>query len=101
MTHMPDIAVAAVDLFGRGGDRNVAFFGVGDRVVPRLNIPFTPWSDDFELRGKSFIGQLEANLIISFSRATVRNGVRAFSECNLDLPLRQKGPCDGGAEQVF
>ena len=90
VAHVPDIAVAAVDLFGRRGDRNVALFRVSNGVVPGLDIPFTPWSNDLQLRSEGFVRQFEPDLIVAFAGAAVRDGIRAFCERDFDLALCQQ-----------
>src|SRR5437899_2938823 len=44
---MPDIAIAAVNLVRCSGNRNIAFFSVGNRFVPGPDIPLAPWRDNF------------------------------------------------------
>src|SRR5215470_17247187 len=101
MAHVPDIAVAAVDLVCGRRDRNVAFVGIGDRIMPRLDLPFPPRSDDLELRSKGFVGELESDLVVAFARAAVSNSVGAFSKRNFNLTFRQKRSTNRCAEQVL
>src|SRR5262249_5842391 len=101
VTHVPDIAVAAINLFCGRGDWNVPFLGVCDRVMSRLNVPFTPWSNDLELGSECFVGQLEADLIVAFSSATMRDCVGTFRQRYLNLPLRQQWACNRRTKQVL
>src|SRR5262245_40261266 len=100
MTHVPNVAVAAVDLVGRCGNRDVTFFGVRDRITPGLDIPFSPGRDDLQLRRECFVCELETYLIVAFTRASMRHGVRFLLYCNFDLPFCEKRPGDRCPQQI-
>ena len=89
MTHVPDVAVSAVNFVGGRRDWNIAFFGVSNGIVPRPDIPLAPGRDDFKLRRESFVSELEANLIIAFAGAAMRHGVSAFFERDFNLTFRK------------
>src|ERR1041385_551471 len=101
VTHVPDVAVTAINLLCRCRNRNVMFFGVSNGVVSGLNIPLTPRSNDFKLGGKCPVCEFKSDLIVTLTGATMGYRVRAFFEGDFDLTLRQKGSGDCGTEQVF
>src|SRR5436190_10096471 len=101
MTHVPDIAVAAIDLVCGCRNWNIAFFGVCNRVMPRLDVPFAPGGNDLELWSERFIGELEPHLIVAFAGATVRHGVCALRESYFHLPFGEQRPADRRTEQVL
>src|SRR5262245_36257781 len=101
MAHVPDIAVAAVDLVGGRRDWDVAFFRIGDRIMSRLDLPFAPRGDDLELWSKSFVGQFESDLVVAFARAPVGNSIGAFRQRYFNLTFRQKRSANRSAEQVL
>ena len=68
---VPQIAIATVDLLAAGFDWDRVLFGVVETVLPRFQIPFTPWRDDPEFWGQSLIGQFKPDLVVAFSRAPV------------------------------
>jgi hypothetical protein len=98
--HMPDVAVTAVDRFERGGDRNVMFGGVVERVLAATDIPLAPGGDHFQVRRECHVGQFEAHLIISFAGAAVREGVGAFLERDFRLATGDQWARYRCAEQI-
>ena len=46
MTDVQQVAIAAMDLLATGGYRDSAAFGIRETVFTRLQVPFTPRSDD-------------------------------------------------------
>ena len=53
------------------------------------------------MRRERFVRQLEANLIVALTGATVSNGIRTDFHGHFNLALCQQRPCNGRAEQVF
>src|SRR5262245_54377899 len=98
---MPDVAVATVNLLGSRRDRDVPFPGVSNRLVPRSNIPLTPGRNDFQVRGKCFIGELKPNLVVALSGTAVGNRISTLFERDFNLALGQKRPRDGSSEQIL
>ena len=80
VAEVPDVAVAAVDVFLALLDLHVVFRGVGDGVFSRIDVPFAPRGDDLNVWRNSFVGQLETDLIVPFSGAAVRETVGAELE---------------------
>src|SRR5438128_713182 len=101
MTHVPEVAVMAVNLFSGCRNWDVAFLRICDRIMPRLNVPFAPGSNNLELWSERFIGELKSHLIVAFAGAAVRQSVRAFRQRHFHLPLCQQRPRDRGPEQVL
>ncbi len=98
---VPDVAVAAVDLFGGCGDGHVVDAGVFDGVLARNDVPFAPRRDHRELRRQRLVGQLEADLVVALARAAVRQRVAAGGQRHFHLLLGQQRPGDGSAQQVL
>src|SRR5262249_27597149 len=71
VAEVPDVAVAAVDVFLALLDGDVVFLGVGDRVFARVDVPLAPRCYDLELRGDGFVSQFEADLVVAFASAPV------------------------------
>src|SRR5207247_7461000 len=97
---MPDIAIAAVNLVGCSGNRNIAFFSVGNRFVPGPDIPLAPWRHNFELRRKRLICELKYYLIVALAGTHVCNGISTFFPRDLNLTIRQTTTCSGCYDQI-
>ena len=74
---VPDVAVAAVDLGGGGGDGHVVRRGVVDGVLARNDVPLAPRRDHRKLRRQRLVGQLEADLVVALAGAAVGQRVAA------------------------
>src|SRR5881397_2792966 len=98
---MPDIAIAAVNLVRCSGNRNIAFFSVGNRFVPGPDIPLAPWRNNFEMRRKCLVCELKPHLIVALAGTSVGNGISTFFQRDLNLALGQKRPRDGGSKQIL
>src|SRR6185503_12307403 len=98
---VPEVGVARVDLLLGRGDRNAARGRIGDRVLTAPDVPLAPRRDDGEVWSERGVGQLEADLIIALASATVREGVGANGEGDLDLTARDEGARHGRAQEVF
>ncbi len=101
MAHVPEVAILAVNLFRSCGNRNIPVFCIYNRILPRLNVPLAPGSNDLQLGRKRFVGELEADLIVAFAGAAMRDGVRAFGKRHFHLPFREQRPADGCTQQVL
>jgi hypothetical protein len=99
VAEVPDIAIAAVNIFLGLLDGNIVRLRVGDGFFARDDVPFAPGGDDLQFRRQGFGGQLEANLIVALSRAAVRDSIGAQLFGELHLALRQKRTREGCAEQ--
>ncbi len=53
------------------------------------------------LWSEGLVRQFEAYLIVPFTGAAVRNGIRTLCERDFDLALRQQRPGDGSSQQVL
>lgn len=98
---VPDVAVARVDLFLGRGNRDILFGSVFDGVFAAPDVPLAPWSDHGEIGGERGVGQLEADLVVSFPRAAVRERVGANLAGDFDLAAGDERAAHGGAEEVF
>ena len=98
---VPDVAVAAVDLGGRSGDRHVVCARVFDGVFARNDVPFAPRRDHRQLRRQRLVGELEAHLVVALAGAAVGQRVAAGGQRHFHLLLGQQRPCDGCAQQVL
>ena len=91
VAQVPDVAVAAVNILGGLLDGNVVRLRVRDRIFARDDVPFAPRGDDRKLGRERLGGQLEANLVVAFARAAVRQGVGADFLRDFHLALREHG----------
>src|SRR2546427_10700583 len=98
---MPDIAIAAVNLVRCSGDRNIAFFSVGNRFVPGPDIPLAPWRNNFEMRRKCLVCELKPHLMVALAGTSVGNGIGTFLQRYLNVALPQKRPRDEGSEPIL
>src|SRR5256885_4238399 len=98
---MEDVGVARVDLFLGGGDRNLVFCSVSERVFAAADIPFAPWRDDRKVRRHAGVGELEADLIVAFAGASVSQRVSADPARDFYLAFRDQRARNGRAEHVF
>jgi hypothetical protein len=98
---VPKVGVARVDLLARRRNGDPVRFGIGDRVLAAPNIPGTPGRDDRKIGSEGRVGQLEADLVISLPRASVRQRVGADLSRDLDLPPRNERTTHRRAEKVF
>ena len=74
--------------------------GIVDLLVPALDVPLPPGSDDLHLRGKALDGQLKPHLIVALAGAAVADGVSPLFLGNLHQPLADDGPGEGGAQKI-
>src|SRR5206468_616117 len=55
VAEVPDVAVAAVDVFLALLDRHLVLLRVSDGILARLNVPLPPGRDDLDMRCDGFI----------------------------------------------
>ena len=84
---MPQIGVAAVDLFLALLNRHVVLFGVVDSVLSGHDVPLAPRRNHGQVGGEGFESQFEANLVIALAGGTMRERVAIGFQRDLDLPL--------------
>ena len=77
VAQVPDVAVAAVNVFGGLLDGNIVSARVVNSFFARYDVPFAPWRDDLQFRRKRLGGEFEAHLVVALAGAAVRYGVRA------------------------
>jgi len=98
---VPEIAVAAVNLLLGHCDRHVVYFRVGQRILPRADVPLAPRGDHLQLRVQRLEGQLKAHLIVPLAGATVGHGVRPLQLGDLHLPLGNQRARERRPQQVL
>ena len=101
MRDVPDVAIAAVDFLGRLRDWNIVLGGVIERVLARNDGPFTPRRNHGKVRGQRFVSQLEADLIVPFARAPMRERVTPCTKRNFNLFLGQQRTRNRCSQQVL
>ena len=60
-----------------------------------------PWGNDFKLWRECGIAELEAHLVVTLTRGTVRDSIRAFALSDLDVGLGNQRPCNRSAEHIL
>src|SRR5260370_42282370 len=100
MAEVPDVAVAAVDIFFALLHRNVVFLGVGDGVFAGIDVPLAPGCDDLQVWRNGFGGEFETHLVVALAGATVGKAVSAEFQRDFGLPLAEDGPGHGSAGQL-
>ena len=75
--------------------------GILQQFFPRCQIPLAPWRNNLDLRRQCIGRELEADLIISLARCSMRNRVGTRLLCRFDEVLCNQGPCYGRTEHVF
>ena len=97
---MPDVAVAAVDVFLALLHRNVVLVRVGNGVFAGIDVPFAPGSNDLDTGRNCFVSQFKTDLIIALTRAAVRETIGTECQSNFRLALGDDGPRHGSAEEI-
>ena len=87
MAQVPDVAVAAVDIFLALLDGNIVLLRVDDGVFARINVPLAPGGDDGDVRSDGFVCQFEAHLVVAFAGAAVGEAIRAKFQGDFGLAL--------------
>ncbi len=100
VAEVPDVTVAAVDIFLALLHRDVVFLRVGDGIFAGIDVPLAPGGDDLQIWRNRFVGEFETNLIVAFAGAAVGKAVGAELQRDFRLALAEDGPGHGGAEQV-
>src|SRR5438093_13549324 len=98
---MPEILVDAVWLLSGRRDWNPVRRRVLDFVFARSQRPLAPRSDDSQVRGQRLIGKFEAHLIIPLAGTSMREGVRAFRQRDLNLDSGNERPRQRRAEEIL
>src|SRR6267143_2087306 len=101
MGNVPDVTIARVNLVACCGNRNLVGFRVSDRVLAAPDVPFTPRGYDGQIGSECSVSELEADLVVTLSGATVGERIRSHLASDLNLPARNKGPAHRGAKEVL
>src|SRR5713226_2205334 len=100
VAEVPDVAVAAVDIFFALLHRDIVFLRVGDGVFAGIDVPLAPRRDDLQIGGNGFVGEFETHLVVAFAGAAVGKAVSAEFQRDFGLTLAEDGAGHGGAEQI-
>ena len=100
VAEVPDVAVAAVDIFLALLDGHVVLLRVGDSVFARVNVPLAPRRDDLNIRRDGFVSQFESHLIVAFAGAAVGEAIGAEFQRDFRLALGDDGPRHRSAEEI-
>ena len=83
-----------------GRDLNAIGLSVGEELGAGQEVPFAPGGNDLDVRLEGVVAELEADLVIALPGGTVGHGIGAGLQGNLDLPLGDEGPGNGGSQKV-
>src|SRR6266513_2357539 len=97
---MPDVAVAAVDVFLALLDRDVVLLRIGNGVFAGIDVPFAPGSNDPDTGRNCFVSQFKTDLIIAVTRAAVRETSGTERPSNCRLALGDDRPSAASAEEI-
>ena len=81
-------------------NRNLVLLGVVDQAGARIQIPFAPGRDDFDVGLQGIGRQFKTYLVVALAGGAVGDGVGAGLVGDVDQALGDQGTGDGGAEQV-
>src|SRR5207253_2627970 len=98
---VPDVPILTINFFLGRSDRNILLLSVINGVFSRLDTPFPPGGNDFQVWSQCFVGQFKSNLIIAFAGAAMGYCIRSFPQGNFYLSLGQDGTSHRSPEQVF
>src|SRR5690242_1201869 len=101
MADVQEVPIAAMNLLAAGRYWNSAALGIGETILARLQIPFAPRCNDFQLWSKCLISVLKAHLIVALAGAAMRNGGRVLLERNFHLVLGDHRTCERRPEQIL
>src|SRR6267378_6237093 len=97
---MPDVAIAAVNIFFALLDGNVVLLRVGYGIFTGIDVPLAPGSNDLDVGRDGFVRQFETDLIVALAGAAVREAVGAELQRNFRLALGDDGPRHGSTEEI-
>ena len=98
---VPHVLVLGVVGLAGNLQRDVMRFGVRNFILPAFEVPDPPRRDDRHVGGECLDGQLKPDLVVALSGAAVADGVGALCLGDLDDPLGDQRPCEGGSQQIF
>ena len=75
--------------------------GIIETVFARLQRPFAPRRDYFQLRSQRLIRQFETDLIVALAGAAVSHRGRAFAQRDFNLMLRDHRSRQRSPQQIF
>lgn len=95
-----EVDIEAVGAFHRGFDGDVVLGGVFEGLVAG-HFPFADRCDDLEIRSECLEGDIEPDLIVPFTRATMSNRDGTMLTGSIDHQFGDKWSAEGGSEGVF
>ena len=101
MAQVPEVLVLGVVGFPGDLQRDVVRLGVVDLLIPGLDIPLPPGSDDGHVRREMLHSQLKPDLVVALAGAAVADGVGAFLLRDFHQALGDAGPRVAGAQEVI
>ena len=87
MAQVPDIAVAAVNLFPAGSHGDAALLGVIQAIFAGFQSPFAPRSNHLQFRSQCLKGMFKPHLIVALASASVGHSSSVFLERHFHLIL--------------
>ena len=75
-------------------------FGIINFLITALDIPFSPGSNDFQVRIKVHDAKLKPDLIISFSGTAMADSIGMLLMCDLHNALCKQRTCKAGTKKV-
>src|SRR5882762_8947077 len=100
VAEVPDVAIAAVDIFFALLDGNVVLLRVGNGIFAGIDVPFAPRSNDPDMGRDGFVSQFETDLVVALAGAAVRKPIGAEFQRNFRLAFGDDGPRHGSAEEI-
>ena len=100
MGQMPNVSVHGIGLVIRSNG-DIMLLGIFDFGRTGIEVPFTPRSNQRDVRSQSLNGQLETNLVIALAGSAVSNSIRAFLLSDFHQLLGNNRTGKGRTEQVL
>src|SRR5713226_7639226 len=100
VAEVPDVTVAAVDIFFALLDGNVVLLRVSNGIFAGIDVPLAPRSNNLNVGSNGFVRQFESDLVVAFAGAAVREAVGTELERNFRLALGDDRARHRSAEQI-
>ena len=100
VTYMKEIGIDAIGFLPGYRHRNAVFFGKAEEILPALEFPLPPGSDDLQLRGQRRVGEFETHLVVPLTGGAVGQGVGPHLPGHPHLFPGNKGTGQGGAHEI-
>src|SRR5713101_180845 len=100
VAEVPDVTIAAVDIFFALLDGNVVLLRVSNGIFAGIDVPLAPRSNNLHVGSNGFVRQFESDLVVAFAGAAVREAVGTELERNFRLALGDDRARHRSAEQI-